>query len=299
MEFVFCIFIAYGGIFLMYMAAIMAAVGFGYDPEAFLNEYIGIVLWSALVLWMVILSIILLVRRYRKMKRVNRYEKSILKRNPFSWIGKRLALCIAGFLSTPFLVMLVHWGVKAMEESSFINTSSWGETLLSYISIVGVTVYALPLISTYFAFFAKEKSNNSSLKIIYNQTSDWIFSIITEDGAEEKFLIVWTRAGDKWIEFLGDFEDYKALESLVLDDPDNIIVERNAEYKNKIKYIRNKCEFYLWYIEVVDPWLDPRGDPYIEFGFVEKGHPKFEIYAAEALRLQLGLKERWRNKRRE
>ncbi len=142
----------------------------------------------------------------------------------------------------------------------------------------------------------KKENKNSSLKIIHSQTIDGVFSIIMEDGTEEKFFVFGNKAGARWMQLFGDLEDYKALESLILDDLPNSIVERN-----KIKYKRNKCEFYLHYLDYVDPWIDPNWDGklYIEFGFVEKDHPNFETYAAEGLRLQLVLNERWRNKRRE
>jgi len=139
----------------------------------------------------------------------------------------------------------------------------------------------------------------TDLNIIYSQTSDWMFSVITEDGTEEKFVILRNKSGDRWLELWGELEDYKALEELILDDQSNKMVERNVlGYKNNIKYMRNGCEFYLYYIEYVDPWIDPHwdGDPFIEFGFVEKGHPKFEMYVAEGLRLSKIIDERRKNK---
>lgn len=160
-EIIFCIFIAYGGMFLMYMVTnAVAMIGFGYEIDA-TNEYMGLLLWSALFLWMVVLSIILLVRKHKTVKRIEQLincdQQSIgRKKKPFCWIGKRLAFCIVGLMSTPFLTILTHWGIKAMEKSSFINNSFIGEYLLFFVSMIGVGIYALPLIATYFAIFKKD-----------------------------------------------------------------------------------------------------------------------------------------------
>lgn len=166
-EIIFCIFIAYGGMFLTYMVTnAVAMIGFGYEIDA-TNEYMGLLLWCALFLWMIVLSIILLVRRHKTIKRIEQQincDQQIIskKKKPFYWIGKRLALCIVELMSTPFLVILTHWGVEAMEKSSFINNSFIGEYLLFFVSMIGVGIYALPLVATYFAIFKKDNNSQTN-----------------------------------------------------------------------------------------------------------------------------------------
>lgn len=161
MNLILCVLIAYGGMFLMYMAMnAVAMIGFGYEIDA-INEYMGLLLWGALFLWMVVLSIILLVRKHKTIKLMDRQincDQQIIsrKKNPFCWVGKKLAVCIVGYMSTPFLIILTHFGTEVMEKSSFINNSFIGEYLLFFVSMIGVGIYALPPVATYFAIFKKD-----------------------------------------------------------------------------------------------------------------------------------------------
>lgn len=161
MNLILCVLIAYGGMFLMYMAMnAVAMIGFGYEIDA-INEYMGLLLWGALFLWMVVLSIILLVRKHKTIKHMEQQSncnQQIIsrKKKPFCWIGKRLALCVVGLMSTPFLTILTDLGTEIMEKSSFINNSFIGEYLLFFVSMIGVGIYALPPVATYFAIFKKD-----------------------------------------------------------------------------------------------------------------------------------------------
>ena len=167
MEIIFSVLIAYDSVFLMYMINnAVAMIGFGYEIDA-VGEYMGQLLWCSLFLWMVVLSIILLVRRHKTIKQINQQinsDQQIIggKEKPFYWIGKRLALCIAGFLSTPFLIILTHWGADVIEKSHFINNSSIGEYLLLFVSMLGIGIYAIPLVATFFAIFKKDNHSQNN-----------------------------------------------------------------------------------------------------------------------------------------
>ena len=168
-EIIFCVLIAYGGMFLMYMITnAIAIIGFGCEIDA-VGEYMGQMLWCSLFLWMVVLSIILLVRRHKTIKQINQQnncDQQIISRKerPFYWIGKRFALCIVGFISTPFFVILTHWGADVIEKSRFINNSSIAEYLLLFVSMLGFGIYAIPLVATYFAIFKKDNHSQTNKK---------------------------------------------------------------------------------------------------------------------------------------
>ncbi len=135
-------------------------------------------------------------------------------------------------------------------------------------------------------------NNMAEISIVWHNDQDRIFSVKSGDKPAEKFFLCTTKSNqDRWIELLGDLEDYQALVLAIHQDACTRITALDTS-KRFIKYIRQSCKFSLHYIDYVDPWIDPHWDgyPYMEFHFVEKEHPDFELYAKEALWLKLLLK---------
>lgn len=137
-----------------------------------------------------------------------------------------------------------------------------------------------------------EQDKNYVKEIIYYENRDWFFTVKTKDDTNKNFVISWNKGGGRWIELWHNYDEFKSLESAIIQDPTVKIIE-NDTTRDLIKYVRQTYEFSIMYVDYVDYLIDSHwdGDPFIAFSFVEKGHPNFEAYVNELLRLSDLLKK--------
>ena len=129
------------------------------------------------------------------------------------------------------------------------------------------------------------KKHNTQNQIIYYEDKEWLFTIKTEDGRSEDFVISRNKDGDiLWIDLMFEESYFDELKSVLVRDPEVKIVKDSIT--GKFIYLYKKCVFSLSYLAEADFFLNGYDDPHIEFDFVKIGHPDFEIFANEALRLR-------------
>lgn len=149
----------------------------------------------------------------------------------------------------------------------------------------------LRIIKSEVAQCLRDKVYKSNITIIDDER-DYYFNVQKEDNTITSFYIDHNKIS-KWIEFYGEYSVFKSLELEIICNPRTEIkvskgIENNfkrEQFNTKINYSCGEYDFELSYIDNVDPWIDPfwDGKPYIEFSFVSKDHPDFEIYVKEAL----------------
>ena len=97
------------------------------------------------------------------------------------------------------------------------------------------------------------------------------------------------RIPSTWVEIWTDKNGYDKLVEVLSRDKRVTVIKNDTSYRS-FEYTRDGCggcEFSLNFIGYVDYLIDPfwDGDPFVEFEFVQKDDPKFEIYRQELTRI--------------
>lgn len=125
------------------------------------------------------------------------------------------------------------------------------------------------------------KCGNATLYV--EDLSSWICIKKINTNYDDIFYISSTRGGYTWIEIYKGEEKYKKLVNILVSQDDVEVLENDPH--GRFVYNRNGHKFQIILIHYVDYLLSQYdlwdGKPFIEFEFVKKDDPNFEIYKQE------------------
>ncbi len=115
--------------------------------------------------------------------------------------------------------------------------------------------------------------------------SKWVYINSNKRGCQF-FFIETNRGGQSWVEIYEGEEKYNKLVNALLLQKDVTVIKNGY---GTLNYSRGGHKFQIILIRYVDYLLAQYdlwdGNPYIEFGFVEKNRPDFEVYREELQRI--------------